>query len=246
MKGDEDKLRQQRDALDKLRSTAGRDGLGHVAAGKGMSTSKTQYFDLANPPQELSAIPEAADWAFGAKLHEVSPVLEGVDTYGVVQLVGSKDAGPLPLDQIADRIRQLAQLDREVAAMKPKADALAAALKSGQTLEQAAAAQGLKVDVIANITRAQPDPRLIGWPELMGALFATPAGQLAGPVRGIGGWAVARVDQRTAPDWTAFDQQRQQLAQQLLENRQQVFLQNYSNSLRASAQVHDLRSEIGE
>lgn len=245
VKGNEEQLKQQQDDLDKLRSRAQHDGLGHMAATQGLSTTKTAYFDLANPPQDLAAVPEAADWAFGAKLHQVSPVLQGVDAFALVQLVGTKEAGPMAEDQLGDPLRQLALLDRQVDALKPQADALAAALKSGQTLEQAAAAQGLKVDKIDGLVRAQPDPRLMGDPELVGALFAAQPGQVVGPVRGVGGFAVGRLDQRTAPDWAVFDQQRQQMAQQVLESRQQTFLQNYTAALRSGSSVKDLRADAG-
>ena len=79
----------------------------------------------------------------------------------------------------------------------------------------------------------------------MGALFAAQPGQIVGPMRGLAGYSVARVDQRRPPDWTLFSQQRQQIAQQLLQARQRTFLDNYSNAIRGRANVKDLRADAG-
>jgi peptidyl-prolyl cis-trans isomerase D len=245
VKPDEDALRKQATDLGKLRGSATREGLGRAATTLALTTTKTAFFDMANAPNELQAIPSAVDWAFGAKLNDVSPVIEALDYFGIVQLIGSKLAGPTPREAIADQLRQLAELEVSIDALKPKADALAAALKSGQTLEQAAAATGLTVQKIDGLVRAGQDPRLFGQPEFIGRLFGAAPGQVIGPVRGLSGYVAGRLESRTPPDWTAFETSKAQFAQQMLESRQRAFIDRYTSQLRAEAKVKDLRTEAG-
>jgi peptidyl-prolyl cis-trans isomerase D len=243
VKPDEDAIRRQFADLNKLRAKAQREGLGRAAAALALTTTKTAFFDLSNPPNEITAAPSAADWAFGAKTNEVSPVIEALDVFAIVQLAASKEEGPMPREAISDQLRKLAQLEKLIDALKPKADALEAALKQGKTLEQAAAAAGVTAQKIEGITRAGQDPRLFGLPEVVGRLFAAKPGQVIGPLRGLGGYAAARLESRTEPDWTQFEATRAQFAQQLLENRQRVFMERFTTALRTQAHVKDLRSE---
>lgn len=243
IKPDDEALKKQLADLNKLRTQAQRDGLGRAATAMALTTTKTGFFDLANTPTELASTPSAADWAFGAKANELSPVIESLDFFAIVQLLDLKAEGPAPREAIADQLRQLGELEAAIDKMQPKADAIAAALKAGQTLEQAATAAGATVQKIDNLVRGGQDQRLFGQTDLIGQLFAASPGQVLGPLRGLGGFAVARLESHTEPDWTAFEAAKSQFAQQLLEQRQRSFIERYTSSLRAAAKVKDLRSD---
>jgi len=245
IKGDEDELRKQYAQLTKLRGKAQRDGLGRAATTMALSTTKTAFFDPSGTPAELAQVPSAVDWAFGAGMNDVSPVLESLDYFALAQVIASKPAGPMPKDAITDQLRQLAQLEASIDALKPRVDAMTAALKAGQTLEQAAAAAGVTAEKMENVTRSSvtSDPRLFSQYEIVGQLFAARPGQVVGPLRGLGGYVAARLESKTEPDWNAFNAAKGQFAQQLLEGRQRAFIDRYTNMLRAEAKVKDLRSE---
>jgi len=151
----------------------------------------------------------------------------------------------MPRDVITDQLRQLAELEASIDALKPRADQLANALRGGMTLEQAAAATGLKAEKVEGITRTGQDPRLFGQPELLGKLFAAKPGQVLGPDRGLGGYVAARLESHVEPDWNAFEASKAQMAQQLLDQRQRAFMERFTQNLRAEAKVRDLRVDGG-
>jgi len=93
VKPDEDALHKQFEELTKLRARAQREGLGHAATASALTTTKSGFFDLANIPGDISQVPAAGDWAFGAKVNDVSPVVEALDYFAIVQLIGTKEAG---------------------------------------------------------------------------------------------------------------------------------------------------------
>ena len=242
-RANEGALRDQNEALAKLRDRAQHIGLGKAAAEKGMATAKTRFFDANTPPEELYTAPEVADWGIRSKLGAVSSVYEGVDDYVIGQVAARHDAGPPARDEIAEVLRQIADLQARVDHAKPRADSLAAALAQGATLEQAAVALGLKPIVVNGMTRSSPDPQIVVAPEAVGALFGAPLGKVVGPLHGYTGWYFVRADQRAAPDTAAFSKQKAQLAQDVLTTRQRTFFNGFVSDLLARAKVQDLRYE---
>jgi len=217
-------------------------GLSKAATEKGMSTVKTGFYDSNNAPPQLFAVPEASDWGLSAKQGEVSPVFEGEDEFVVVQVATQHKAGPPGRDEIGDQLKMIADAEHRVDMSKPRADSVVAALKSGRSLEDAAKLVHLTSASVQG-TRAQPDPRLAGSPELLGMLLGAPAGKVIGPVRSAQGWSFARLDGVTAaPDTLFNDQTKGQLTNEILQNRQRAFFESYVEKLRGGAQVADLRA----
>ena len=69
-----------------------------------------------------------------------------------------------------------------------------------------------------------------------------PIGKAFGPFETPRGWLVLRVDSHAAPDSTSYDQLKGQIASQILQQRQQDFLQAWSNQQRLEAKVQDFRT----
>ncbi len=239
----EDELRAQGDELQKLRSRARTlKSLGKAAAEKGLATARTGYFDPNSPPQGLATVPEAADWAYGAKQGEVSPVFEGTDEYAIAQVAARHESGPVSRDMLGETLRQIAEMEARVDRAKPVADRLAGALAQGRPLEEAARELGLTAFTVKDMTRAQPDPRLSAAPELVGSLFGTTPGHTVGPIREPAGWYFARLDARTlAPMDSTFEKTKGALASEILATRQRTFFSSWLEDLRMKAKVQDMR-----
>ena len=228
--------------LDKVRSRAGQMGLGKAATEAGLTTTKSPFFDVGNPPQQLFDAPEAFDFSVSHKKGDVSPVFMGSDNFVVVQVADRRAAGPASKDEVRDQLRQLAELRKRTQLAKPIADQIAAALAQGKSLEVAALAAGQVPAKIASMTRMQPDSRLSASPEAVGVMFGAPAGKVAGPIETPTGWLFVRRDGLVAADTTQFDQQKKgQLSQQILSQRQQDFFSAWLALVRSQAKVEDLR-----
>jgi peptidyl-prolyl cis-trans isomerase D len=188
-------------------------------------------------------VPEASDWGLVHKAGEVSPVFDSSDDYTVVQVAAQHAAGPPTRDEMAEQLRQIADVDYRVDAAKARADAVAAAVRGGKSLEDAAKAAGL-VASPAQFTRAQPDPRVAGSPELQGALWAAKPGQIVGPIRSPNGWYIGRVEHVTpASDSLYTEALKGQLTSDILGRRQRSFFDGYLAKLRTASQIKDYRAE---
>jgi parvulin-like peptidyl-prolyl isomerase len=243
VKANETQVHEQYQALQKIRSRATKIGLGKAAAEKGLTTINTGYFDYNNTPQALYGVPEAAEWGLNNPKGTVSPVFDGLDEMAVVQVVNQSPPGPSSREEMTDQLRQIASLEAAVDRSKARADSIARMVSSGATLDQAAAAAKIPPIKFQGATRAQPEPRLGGAPEVIGAVFGAKPGQVVGPIRTISGWYFIRVDSKTPADMTVFDQVKGQISGDMLQRRQQSFLNEYLNSIRQQAKVKDLRAE---
>lgn len=242
IRADGDTLQQQFMDLIELRKRAQSKGLGAAAAEKGLATTTSEYYNAANPPQALFDVPQAADWGLGARVGAVSPVFEGVDEFAIVAVKVQQPAGLVPRDRVGETLRQIAAVDARVERARPVADAIAAAVGAGQTLEQAAAAAGHTAMRVENITRRQPDPRVAAAPEFVGALFGAAEGGRVGPFRGLNGWYFGRLEAKAPADTALYSQVKGQIANEILQQRQQNFFNEYVATLRSKADVKDLRA----
>lgn len=234
-------LRQQYETARKIAQRAGQVGLSKAATEKGLSTEKTPSFDQNNLPPQLYVAPDAADWGLSAKKGAVSPVFSTGDVLLVAEVAIQHAPGPPTREEIGDQLKQIADADRRVEMSKPRADAIAKAIRSGQTLEQAAQGAGLAAMPV-QFTRQNPDPRLMVAPEVQGALWAAKPGQVVGPFHSLGGWYFGRLENvAVAPDSLFNDQLKGQLTTEILTRRQRTFFDGFIGQLREKAKIVDNR-----
>jgi parvulin-like peptidyl-prolyl isomerase len=242
----EGSLRDQYEAVKKIRDRAARVGLGKAAAENGLATGKTGYFDYNSVPPELQTIPEAADWGLSAKVGAVSHIVQGVQEFTIVQVAAQRAAGAPAREEIAEALRQIAQVEARVALARPVAEQAGRAIAGGARLEDAArGVTGATVYTVESMSRTQPDQRLAQVPEVVGAAFGAPPGRVVGPIETLAGWYFIRTDRRAPADPAAFDQLKAQITQEIVGRRQQSFFASWLAQLRAKADVKDFRGEAG-
>lgn len=237
--------RDQFDAARKIRAHAARVGLGKAAAEGGLATSRTGFFDYTSPPPQLVSAPQAADWGLSAKPGAVSQVVEGLQEFTIVQVAAQRPAGAPPKEEIAEQLRQVAQVEARVAIVKGAAMQVAQAIANGSRLEDAAKVVGVTPFVVESMNRAQPDQRLAAVPEVVGTAFGAPVGRTVGPIETLGGWFFIRVDKRTPAAPAAYDQLKAQVTQDIIGRRQQTFFAGWIAEMRSKAKVQDFRGDLG-
>ena len=237
----DDSRRAQYESATKIAKRAEQVGLSKAATEKGLSTEKTPFFDQNNLPPQLYVAPDAADWGLVSKQGAVSPVFSTGDVLLIAQVALQHRAGPPERAEVSEQLKQIADVEKRVEAVKPKADQIAQAIKSGETLERAAQSAGIFAMPV-QMTRQQPDPRLMVSPELQGALWAAKPGQVVGPFHSLGGWYFGRVEHVTpAADSLYNDQVKGQLTTEVLTRRQRAFFEGYLTVLRDKANIVDNR-----
>lgn len=187
-------------------------------------------------------VPGGSAWAFGgAKVGETSDLIDADDAYYLARLDSLQEGGKPTLAVARDDIRRELVQKKKIDKLIPRAQQLVVAVHGGKTLEAAAQAAGLKVEKSPAFARTTQVASLGQTTEAIGAAFGAAVGAVAPPAKGQNDVIVMRVDRRVDADRAAFDKQKQQLREQMLERVRQQRVQQYVASLRDAAKIEDNR-----
>ena len=187
-------------------------------------------------------VPGGAAWAFGgAKVGETSDLIDADNAYFLVRLDSLREGGKPSFDAAKDDIRREMVRAKKLDMLMPKGQALVTAVHGGQSLEAAAQAAGLKVEKSTPFARTTQVPSLGQTTEAIGASFGAAVGQVAPATKGQNDVIVLRVDRRIDSDRAAFDKQKTEQRQQMLQRVRQQRVQQYVASLRDAAKIEDNR-----
>lgn len=122
-----------------------------------LKVQKTALFGRQGGAEGLAANPAVVKAAFSDAVlvqnNNSDPIDLGANHIAVVRVAEHKPATPIPLDEVRDQVRGRIIAERTSKEAKAHADALFAELGKGETLDQLAAAQKLKVEEQKGIGR---------------------------------------------------------------------------------------------
>jgi peptidyl-prolyl cis-trans isomerase D len=154
---------------------------------------------------ESGALSEPVESPFGWHLFRVSEI---------------KPEQVTPLDEVRDEIRKELALEEAAERLPSLANALDDELAAGQSIEEAASAQGLEIETIEAVDRQGRDPKgerpaaLPEGPEFLEIAFETPANELSLlEETGEGSYFVLRVDKVEPPRIKLLDEVRDQVVE---------------------------------
>jgi peptidyl-prolyl cis-trans isomerase D len=190
-------------------------------------------------------VPGGSAWAFGgAKVGETSDLIDADDAYYLIRIDSLTEGGKPTLDAARNDIRRELVRTKKLDMLIPKAQALVTAVRGGQTLEAAAQTAGLKVDKSLTFARTTQVPTLGQTTEAIGAAFGAPVGAVAPPVKGLNNVIVLRVDKRTEADRAAFDKQKKEQRDQMVQRLRQQRVEQYLAALHDAANIEDNRRAV--
>lgn len=174
---------------------------------------------------------EVARWAYGAEVGDVSEIFNVGKDYVIATLTEIDDYKTTPFEKVASQIRARLLRDKKYEYIVKEL--------SGATLEEQAASLGSDVEPFEGVTYASfyingpgVEPRLVG-----AIASETQAGAVSGPVKGMSGVYVFRVDDiQTADKQTAEGEKAR--AQATAESMAQQFS---LQAIQQMADIEDLR-----
>jgi peptidyl-prolyl cis-trans isomerase D len=189
-------------------------------------------------------VPSVSAWAFsGPRVGETSDLFDSPDAYYIARLDSLFPGGVQTLDEVREDIKRRLTREKRLEKLRPIAQQIMQAAR-GSTLEGAAAQRQLTVEKSNTFSRLDLVPGLGQFTEAIGAAFTVPVGGVGGPVKGVDGLVVLRVDRRVEASREAFTAQKAQQAEQVAQNLRQQRVQDYMANLRQSVDIKDFRSKV--
>mgnify|MGYP001147829021 CR=1 FL=1 len=227
--------------LEALRRQAGEEGLEKAAAAAGLQVNLATGVTASGIAPGLSAVPQIAEFALENPPGTVSRVYPTNGAWFLVEIAERQPAGVPPMEEIRDRITNDIIRERRFEEARGTADRIAGRVRSGMSIEDAAAGESLPVQTGIEISRRSGVPALGRDPEVMAQAFTLPVGRTSDPIKGARGWVILRVDEHPPVDWAALEQRKEQIRRSLLNIKQGQIFNAWLEGLRGSAKIVDYR-----
>ncbi|MCK5482059.1 MAG: SurA N-terminal domain-containing protein [Gemmatimonadetes bacterium] len=237
------------DLMDEFEGAALIDGLTMAADSVGVAVATnvtvTEGFDFV---PGAGALGVAVDWALDplTPLDEVSEFFQNAAGYHMVEVAGRVPGGTFSFEEVRDQIRETLASERRHEAALETARSEWAAVEAGTSLEEAAAGLGWTIGTAGPFTRRQFAAGLGRNTEAVGAAFAAPTGESAGPLDAGDAVVFLRVDDRTQANPEMFIAIREQLRSQMQMQAAQTNVSRWIAGLRETATIVDRRDRLNQ
>jgi parvulin-like peptidyl-prolyl isomerase len=235
------------DLMDEFEGIALIDGLAAAAESLSFTISTgvtvTEGFDFV---PGAGALGVAVDWALDplTQLDEVSEFFQNATGYHIVEVAGRVPGGTFSFDEVRDQVRETLASEKRHEAALEAGRIQWEEVDVSTSLEDAAADLGWTIGTAGPFTRRQFAAGLGRDTEAVGAAFALPAEQIAGPLDAGGTVVFVRVDERTEASPELFVAVREQLRSQMQLQAGQANATRWIEGLREIATIVDLRDRL--
>ncbi len=235
------------DLMDEFEGIALIDGLAAAADSLSVTISTgvtvTEGFDFV---PGAGALGVAVDWALDplTPLDEVSEFFQNATGYHIVEVAGRVPGGTFGFDEVRDQVRETLASEKRHQAALEAGRIQWEEVDVSTSLEDAAADLGWTIGTAGPFTRRQFAAGLGRDTEAVGAAFALPAEQIAGPLDAGGTVVFVRVDERTEASPELFIAVREQLRSQMQLQAGQANATRWIEGLREIATIVDLRDRL--
>lgn len=235
------------DLMDDFEGVALMDGIEAAADSLGVElrsdVTVTGGFDFV---PGAGALGVGVDWALDPvnPLGEVSEFFQNATGYHMIEVVERRPGGTFTFEEVRDQILEILVAERRHEAALQAARSYRTEIEAAESLEEAAGALGWTVEVAGPFARGQFVAGLGRDTEAVGAAFAYPVGEVAGPLDAGDAIVYLRVDERTEANPELFAAVREQLRSQLQAQLRQENAARWIEGLRENATIVDRRDRL--
>jgi len=234
----QEKVKQQKiaqateSASDAMLSAARTDGLDKAASAKGDSVVSTDYFSKTDSLPGLGADRQFMDAVFNEPDKAPPDVVQVPQGYVVFQLVGIRPPATPTFEEIRSRVEQQFKSQRASLLLQQKTQELSDRAKAEHDLKKAAKELGATVKTSDLVLPDGQVPDIGSMAGSASVIFSLKPGDISGPITAGANGVVAQVLEKQAPTNQEFAEKKDQIRQQLLENKKNEMFQLFVANLR--------------
>jgi peptidyl-prolyl cis-trans isomerase D len=191
--------------------------------------------------KDLGYLPRIVNFAFNFKSGKVSGPIESEDAIYYVKVTGEISERLKPLEEVRGQLVEMIRYDRKTENSKETARRIRQEAVTSGDLEAVAHSRELEFNTTSPFKVDDAIPGIGSSTNFALASFELPANKISVPVMGQNEWYILKVVSRTAPDMTAFADQKQTLSNEIMQQRSYDFLSMWYKQLREEAVVEDDR-----
>jgi len=211
--------------------------LDSIGKSRGLTVNETGFFAREEPIAGLGLAPAVAERAFELKQADVSDALRTPQGYAFITVTGTQAERLPSLDEVKARVREDVVKNKAADTARQRAAALSAQFKSG-SFEAAAKAAGLEVKTTEEIARGAAIADVGISPAVDAVAFALPGGAVSEPIRTDSGAVVVKVLERKDVTPAEIAAGRQQLRDELVNERRNRFYSSYMAKAREKMRIN--------
>lgn len=244
------RIEKSREALDRMRDRAEafleqarKRGFAAAASAAGLQTHDTGFFSKgAFAPGLGNRTAGLVDFFLHRPEGEVSALFENEQGFFVYALKDKRKAGVRPLDEVRQAVTARLQGEKKVAAAKRRMEPVAAAARSGVSLQEAARTHGAVFDTTGLFTRQGFIPRVGSQNEFFGAAFRlTRPGQVSDVVTTDRAAYVIRLLERRPAEEKGFSTEKEAIKSSLANQKRSQAFAAWFEDLKKRAEIVDNR-----
>ena len=211
-----------------------------VAQARGLTAADSPLFAKTEPVPGLGFAPDVSAKAFELERGKVSDALRTPQGAAFITVIDVQPEHDAAIAEVRDRVREDLINERATAMARERASALAAAFKSD--FAGAAKTAGLTVQTSDLIARGSAFPEVGNSVPVETAAFALGAGGVSDPIATPRGTVVLRVAEKQAIDPVKAAAERQQVREQMVQERKGQFFASYMTKAKQKMTI-DLNEE---
>ncbi|MBP7775975.1 MAG: SurA N-terminal domain-containing protein [Acidobacteria bacterium] len=208
-----------------------------VAADRGLTVVESPLFLRDEPIGDLGAAPDVAARAFTMKDGEVTPALRVSRGWVFATPAGKQDSYLPTLSEVTARVREDVVRDKAAELVKTRAAAIAADLKKAADFAAAAKKAGFEAKSTELIARGAALPDIGVNADVEKAVFALPQGGVSDAIPTPTGAVIARVVERADVTDEQIADGRDQLRDELVNQRRDRFFSAYMAKAKTSLAI---------
>ena len=164
--------------------------------------------------------------------------MENNSAFFVLEVAQSLPAGEAQYEEAKPRVTQEVRREMIAEQCRAQAERVVAGTRAGQSLENAAKANGLIYTTTDWLTRNSYQTELGRDPVAISAAFSmsTP-GEIVGPISYSAGAAVMQLIEKQSPDLTQFNEKRDSIYSQIMSAKQQEMYSRWYENLMQSSKI---------
>jgi len=217
-------------------------GFEEAASQLGFTVLETPPFSGGNAIPGVGTSELLSKFAMNGKVGDVSDVVSLSNGYGVFIIAEAKQAGIRPLDEVRDIVKPRVVREKKMERVRVLAEERRKAIQPADSL-------GVAVVGHPELSVQRTGPFTLGGfvasvgrdLNFLGAVSALKVGEISKPVEGQRGYYLVKLLSRSAVDSAAYQVQRPNLYQQMLQEKRSQFLSQWIENAKKEADIEDNR-----